>query len=80
MIELWVCRIAGSLSNTITFWNACRNVTPAVPARANDLPDAHLATVLYQNGVKYLHAHDRDFRRYDFLKVIDSFERGKPSR
>jgi toxin-antitoxin system PIN domain toxin len=56
------------------FWQAYRKVTLATPARANDVPDAHLATVLFQNGVTRLYTHDRDFRRYDFLKVIDPFD------
>ncbi len=76
LVALPHCRIISEQDN---FWNAYRNGTHAVPARANDVPDAHLATVLYQNGVTRLYTHDRDFRRYDFLKVIDPFERGKPS-
>jgi toxin-antitoxin system PIN domain toxin len=55
------------------FWQAYRKVTRATPAGANDVPDAHLATVLFQNGVTRLYTHDRDFRRYDFLKVVDPF-------
>jgi predicted nucleic acid-binding protein len=35
------------------------------------VPDAYLAALLKQNGVTRLYTADRDFRRFDFLKVID---------
>jgi len=35
------------------------------------VPDAHLAAVLRQHGVAKIFTHDRDFRRFDFLQVID---------
>jgi predicted nucleic acid-binding protein len=33
--------------------------------------DTHPAYHLKQNGVTRLYTADRDFRRFDFLKVID---------
>ena len=48
-----------------------RDITKAAPARANTVPDAHLAAVLRQNGVVTLYTHDRDFHRFDFLNVKD---------
>lgn len=56
------------------FWDLYREVTRAVPARGNDVPDAHLATVLRQHGVATLYTNDRDFRKFDFLTVRDPFE------
>ena len=50
-----------------------RDVTRAVPARGNGVPDAHLATLLRQHGVAMLYTNDRDFRRFDFLTVRDPF-------
>ena len=47
------------------------DVTAEVPARANLVPDAHLAAVLSQNGVVTLYTHDRDFRKFSFLNVVD---------
>ncbi len=55
------------------FWAVYREVTSVVPARGNLVPDAHLAAVLRQHGVVKLYTHDRDFRRFDFLQVIDPF-------
>ena len=45
--------------------------TQGQPVRGNDVPDTHLAAILKQNGVTRLYTADRDFRRFDFLKVID---------
>ena len=56
------------------FWDLYRDVTRTVPARGNDVPDAHLATLLRQHGVATLYTNDRDFRKFDFLKVHDPFE------
>lgn len=53
------------------FWAAYREVTSGVPARGNLVPDAHLAAVLRQHGIVKLYTHDRDFRKFDFLQVID---------
>jgi len=46
-------------------------VTRAFPVRGNLVPDAHLAAVLRQHGVVTLYTHDRDFRKFDFLRAID---------
>jgi uncharacterized protein len=53
------------------FWAVYRDVTRATPARGNLVPDAHLAAVLRQHGVVRLFTHDRDFRKFDFLEVVD---------
>ena len=39
--------------------------------RGNLVPDAHLAAVLRQNGIRTIYTHDRDFRKFDFLEVKD---------
>jgi len=41
--------------------------------RGNQVPDAHLAALLRQHGVRRLYTVDRDFRRFDFLQVTDPF-------
>jgi len=51
-----------------------REVTARFPARSNLVPDAHLAALLPQHGVRRLYTVDRDFRKFDFLKVADPFE------
>jgi uncharacterized protein len=55
------------------FWDAYRDVTRGLAARGNDVPDAWLAAILRQNDVATLYTSDRDFRRFDFLKVVDPF-------
>jgi uncharacterized protein len=55
------------------FWDLYSEVTKKMPTRGNDVPDAHLATLLRQHGVATLHTNDRDFRKFDFLNVRDPF-------
>ena len=50
-----------------------RAVTGRFPVRGNLVPDAHLATLLRQHGVPRLYTIDRDFRKFDFLEIIDPF-------
>ncbi len=59
------------------FWEAYQAVVRDTPARGNQVPDAHLATLLRQHGVSTLYTRDRDFRRFDFLRVIDPFAGGE---
>ncbi len=65
------CRI---LSEEEGFWEIYREVTRAVPARGNLVPDAHLAALLRQHGVVTIYTHDRDFRKFSFLDVRDPLE------
>ena len=62
------CRV---LSEEDGFWECYREVTQAIPARGNLVPDAHLAALLSQHGVVTLYTHDRDFRKFEFLDVRD---------
>ncbi|MFG5408121.1 TA system VapC family ribonuclease toxin [Piscinibacter sakaiensis] len=62
------CRVIGELDG---FWAAYAEVTREVSTRGNLVPDAHLATVLRQNGIATLYTHDRDFRKFGFLDVRD---------
>ncbi len=55
------------------FLDAYRRVAGDAPVRGNLVPDAHLAAILFQNGVRTLYTHDRDFRRFDSLDVRDPF-------
>lgn len=59
------------LSEGDSFWAHYRALTDHVPTRANLVPDAHLAALLREHGVKVLYTHDRDFRKFDFLEVRD---------
>jgi toxin-antitoxin system PIN domain toxin len=64
------------LSEEEGFWNVYRTTTAAVPTRGNLVPDAHLAALLRQHGVKTLYTHDRDFLKFSFLNVRDPLASG----
>ena len=51
------------------FLELYRQVSGELPVRGNLVPDAHLATLLLQHGVKRLFTADSDFRKFAFLKV-----------
>ena len=53
------------------FWDVYREVSRALPVRGNLVPDAHLAALLKQHGIRTLYTHDRDFLKFTFLRVID---------
>jgi len=52
-------------------------VTGGFPVRGNLVPDAHLAALLRQHGVRTLYTRDAGFRKFSFLEVRDPFA---PSR
>lgn len=62
------------LSEDEGFWELYRDVVRGWPARGNQVPDARLAALLRQHGVATLYTSDADFRRFDFLTVINPFE------
>ena len=55
------------------FLDAYVHVTANTPVRGNLVPDAHVATILFQNGVRVLYSNDRDFRKFESLDVRDPF-------
>ena len=42
-------------------------------SRGNDVPDAHLAALMRQHGVRLIYTRDRDFRRFDGIDARDPF-------
>ena len=48
-----------------------REVAVEVAARGNLVPDAHLAALARAHGVRTIYTHDRDFRKFPFLDVVD---------
>ena len=56
------------------FMKTYRQITADVPTRGNLVPDAQLAAVLHQNGVRQLWTHDRDFLKFTFLDVRDPIQ------
>jgi uncharacterized protein len=55
------------------FMDAYRHVTASMSVRGNLVPDAHVAAILFQNGVRTLYSNDRDFRKFESLQVRDPF-------
>lgn len=55
------------------FLDAYRHVTGETSVRGNLVPDAHLAAILFQHGVRTLYSNDRDFRKFEWLDVRDPF-------
>lgn len=51
------------------------SVAGSFPIRGNLVPDAHLAVLLREHGVKRLYTLDTDFRKFDFLEVVNPLER-----
>lgn len=47
--------------------------TAGAGLRGNHVPDAHLATLMRQHGVRVIHTRDRDFRRFDGIEPRDPF-------
>jgi uncharacterized protein len=62
------------LSEQEGFWDLYRESTRGMVVRGKLVPDAHLATLLRQHGVRVLYTNDRDFRKFDFLEVRSPFD------
>lgn len=59
------------LSEGTGFWDRYRAVGAKMPLRGNLVPDAHLAALLLDHGIKRLYSRDRDFRKFPDLDVTD---------
>jgi toxin-antitoxin system PIN domain toxin len=54
------------------FWPIFRSTAGERP-RGNDVPDAHVAALMRQHGVRVIYTRDRDFRRFEGIDVRDPF-------
>lgn len=54
------------------FWPLFR-AAAGTQARGNDVPDAHVAALMRQHGVRLIYTRDRDFRRFDGIEARDPF-------
>lgn len=52
------------------FWELFRS-TSRDQARGNDVPDAHVVTLMRQHGVRRIYSRDSGLRRYAEVEVID---------
>ena len=57
------------------FWELFRG-TSHDQARGNDVPDAHLVTLMRQHGVRRIYSRDGGLRRYTDIEVVDPFAPG----
>jgi toxin-antitoxin system PIN domain toxin len=55
------------------FWDVYLEITRDQAVRGNLVPDAHLAAILRQNGIRTIYSRDAGFRRFPFLRVVDPF-------
>ena len=61
------------LSEDDGFLTIYRKVSGNFPVRGNLVPDAHLAALLLQHGVRKIYTADSDFKKFDFLEVSNPF-------
>ena len=61
------------ISELEDFLDAYRRFATDTPVRGNLVPDAHLAAILFQHGVRTLYTNDRDFLKFAWIDVRDPF-------
>ncbi len=59
------------IGETEAFWETYQEVTRDQSVRGNLVPDAHLVALLRLHGVGLLYTADRDFRRFDVIRVVN---------
>jgi toxin-antitoxin system PIN domain toxin len=59
------------------FWDLFRSTAGDHP-RGNDIPDAHIATLMRQHGVAAIYTRDRGFRRFSGIEARDPFAGSSP--
>jgi predicted nucleic acid-binding protein len=55
------------------FWRVYSTVTAGAVVRGDQVSDAHLVALMRENGVGTLWSHDRDFRKFEAVRVRDPF-------
>ena len=53
--------------------DAYLHVTKSTTVRGNLVPDAHVAAILFQNGVRTMYSNNRDLLKFEVLDVRDPF-------
>ena len=59
------------IGETESFAHDYEAVTKDILVKGNLVPDAHIATILRQNGIRRIYTSDSDFRKFHFLEVIN---------
>jgi uncharacterized protein len=70
LLALPHCRTPGEGDG---FWRVYQGTTSGMVVRGNLVPDAHLVSLLRENGVDTIWSHDRDFRKFGGIRVRDPF-------
>jgi len=55
------------------FWRVFAGAASEATARGDLVPDTHIVALMRQHGVRTIVTRDRDFRRFDGIKVRDPF-------
>jgi toxin-antitoxin system PIN domain toxin len=55
------------------FIEVYKRVAGETAVRGNLVPDAHVAAILFQHGVRTLYSNDRDFRKFQSIDLRDPF-------
>jgi toxin-antitoxin system PIN domain toxin len=55
------------------FWARYREIAEDVRPWGNLVPDAHLAALMLENGIRTIWTRDRDFRKFPGITVRDPF-------
>ncbi len=55
------------------FWTDFRRVADEVTLRGNLVPDGHVVALMRHYGVRTIVSHDRDYRRFDDIRIDDPF-------
>lgn len=56
------------------FWARFTNVGRSVKPKGNLVPDTHIVALMQEHGVTQIWSHDRDFRKFDGITVLDPFD------
>lgn len=73
LLDLPRTRLIGELKNFASDYEAA---TIDLTVRGNLVPEAHLATILRQHGVRRIYTADADYRKFDFLEVVNPLGKG----
>ncbi len=55
------------------FWSAFHEIAEEQRARGDLVTDTHIVALMRRHGVRTILTHDRDFRRFDGIRVRDPF-------
>lgn len=55
------------------FLAVLEEVSSETPLRGNLISDAHIVALMRQHGISTIWTHDRDFRKFDGIRIVDPF-------